>query len=245
MPLRALPLPNGTICHLVSAAMRPAAEVLKWEIFSRGRYAHPGFELHPTDTVLDVGGNIGLFMLWAAPQVPRGRVVSVEPAPRAFACLEMNVARNNLANVTALHAAAGARDGMLELVTYPGLESLTHAADVPPPSIGKILQGTGWARRIRAPLVPLARIMDDQKLAQVDYLKLDCEGGEFEILRGLPDAYWPRIARIAIEFHDAGPQRRHGELVSILKARGYDVKVEASALDRILKSGAIWARRLD
>jgi FkbM family methyltransferase len=244
MTLLALPLPNNTTCHLVSGAMRPAAEVLKWEIFSRGRYAHSGFELRPTDIVLDVGGNVGVFMLWAAPQMPRGRVVSVEPAPRAFACLKMNVERNKLGNVTAIHAAAGAREGTLKLVTYPGLEGLTHAADVPPPSIGQVLQKTGWATRVSAPLLPLSRIMDEQRLERVDYLKLDCEGAEFEILRGLPDKYWPRIARIAIEFHDAGADRRHGELVSILKARGYNVEVEASWIERhILKSGAIWARR--
>jgi hypothetical protein len=31
-------------------------------------YARVGFELRPNDTVVDIGGNIGVFVLWAAPQ---------------------------------------------------------------------------------------------------------------------------------------------------------------------------------
>jgi hypothetical protein len=61
-------LPNGTVCHLTSESMRPLAKYLRWEIFTRGRYARTGFELRPSDTVIDIGGNIGVFVLWAAPQ---------------------------------------------------------------------------------------------------------------------------------------------------------------------------------
>ena len=64
-------LPNGTVCHLTSESMRPLAKYLRWEIFKRGRYARVGFELRPGDTVIDIGGNIGVFVLWAAPQVPQ------------------------------------------------------------------------------------------------------------------------------------------------------------------------------
>src|ERR1700683_4668955 len=103
----ALGLPNGTVCHLTSEAMRPLAKYLRWEIFKRGRYVHPGFELRPSDTVVDIGGNIGVFVLWAAPQVPQGSIVSVEPNPVSLGCLKLNIQRNGLGNVTAMQAAAG------------------------------------------------------------------------------------------------------------------------------------------
>jgi hypothetical protein len=73
-----LKLPNGTTCHLTSLGMRRAAKFLRWEIHTRQRYLHAGFELWPPDNVVDVGGNLGMFVLWAAPQVQQGRVVTIE-----------------------------------------------------------------------------------------------------------------------------------------------------------------------
>ena len=65
-------LPNGMICHLTSEAMMPLAKYLRWEILNRARYAHTGFELRPSDTVVDIGGNIGVFVLWQRLRFPRG-----------------------------------------------------------------------------------------------------------------------------------------------------------------------------
>jgi FkbM family methyltransferase len=238
-------LPNGTTCHLTSLGMRRAAKVLRWEIHQRQRYLHPGFELRPTDNVLDVGGNLGMFVLWAAPQVPQGRVVSIEPTPRAHSCLTLNIEKNCLANVTALRAAVGRDGGSMDMITFPGLEALSHAVNIRATVTARLLaKWPRWSERVTVPEISLGRIMDEQQLATVNYLKLDCEGAEFEIIRTTGAAYWQRIERIAIEYHDAGRDRTHVELLSILKSHGFTVKAQASMIERhLLKSGTIWARR--
>jgi FkbM family methyltransferase len=240
-----LKLPNGTTCHLTSPGMRRVAKFLRWEIHTRQRYLHPGFELRATDTVLDVGGNLGMFVLWAAPQVPQGRVVTIEPTPRAHACLKLNVEKNRLANVTVLRAAVGRDGGEIDMVTYPGIEALSHAVHIRPPILARVLaKYLGWSERVTVPQISLGRIMDEQRLATVNYLKLDCEGGEFEILRSTTATYWRRIERIAIEYHESGRDRKRGELMDILKGHGFAVKADAGRIERhLLKSGTIWARR--
>jgi methylase of polypeptide subunit release factors len=80
--------------------MRTVAKYLRWETFKRGQYSHPGFELQVDDTVIDIGANIGMFALWAEPQIPRGRLICIEPNPYALECLRMNVRQNDLRNVT-------------------------------------------------------------------------------------------------------------------------------------------------
>lgn len=100
-------LPNGNVCYLTSAAMRTIAQFLCWETFMRGQYQRPGFELQAGDTVIDVGANIGMFALWTEPQIPRGRLICIEPNPRALECLRMNVCRKGLHNVIIVPAAAG------------------------------------------------------------------------------------------------------------------------------------------
>jgi len=124
-------LPNGTVCHLTSESMRPLAKYLRWEIFKRGRYVRAGFELRPSDTVVDIGGNIGVFVLWAAPQVPQGWIVSVEPNPVSLGCLKLNIERNGLGNVTAMQAAAGGDGGTMELIYHPGWEMIAYNAESP------------------------------------------------------------------------------------------------------------------
>ena len=238
-------LPNGTTCHLTSAAMWPIATFLRWEIYTRQRYLHPGFELRPSDTVLDVGGNIGMFVLWAAPQVPQGRIVTIEPNPSALACMKLNIARNALQNVTVLHAAAGRDGDEMELVAYPGYELLTHAPTSRLPWLPRLFaRSPGPSERVTVPQISLGRVMDENRLETVNYLKFDCEGAEYEILRNLDAAYWPRIERIAMEYHEYAPDQKHGELIAMLRDHDFEVKAHASFFERHLqKCGAIWARR--
>lgn len=98
-----LHLPNGTRLHLGSPARLGDARFIVREIFEQQVYHHPGFQLRPADVILDVGGHIGVFAHWAAPQIPRGRIICVEPASAASR-LEDSLAQNGILNVT-LHRA--------------------------------------------------------------------------------------------------------------------------------------------
>ena len=60
-----------------------------------------------TTLIVDVGAGLGDFAVSAAGAFPRARVVAIEPDPGRFALLQLNVARNGLANVELHQAAAG------------------------------------------------------------------------------------------------------------------------------------------
>jgi FkbM family methyltransferase len=83
--------------------------------------------------VVDIGANIGMFALWAEPQIPRGRLICVEPNPNALECLRMNVRQNDLHNVTVIPAAAGGDNGTMELVSHHGWEAMAHSAALDAP----------------------------------------------------------------------------------------------------------------
>jgi FkbM family methyltransferase len=260
-----LALPNGKVCYLTSQTMLTVANYLRWETFERAQYLRPGFELRPDDTVIDIGGNIGMFVLWAAPQVPQGRMISVEPNESALECLRLNVSRNGLHNVTIVPAAAGAENGTMELVHHRGWEALVHSTAVDPPWFytgSRLARFSRWLlqramkhasdssaeQRIVAQQMTLARIMDDQHVGAINYLKIDCEGSEFEILRAIDAPLWARIERVVIEYHDYGRDRKHGELVKILRMNGFQVDVVHSLLERLFaligaRFGTIWAKK--
>jgi FkbM family methyltransferase len=213
-------LPNGTVCHLTSESMRPLAKYLRWEIFKRAATLVQVLSCGQATPWSTSAANIGVFVLWAAPQVPQGWIVSVEPNPVSVGCLKLNIERNGFGNVTAMQAAAGSDGGTMELIYHPGWEMIAHDARVSAPWFYKqsaparlirwIIAGltnrqtpTGPARRIIARLMSLESIMDDHGIGVVNYLKLDCEGSEFEVLRNVSCACWSQIERAVIEYHES------------------------------------------
>jgi FkbM family methyltransferase len=258
-------LPNGKACYLTSAAMRTVAKILRWEIFKRGQYRRPGFELRADDMVIDIGANIGMFALWTEPQIPRGRLICIEPNPYALECLRLNIRQNDLRNVIVVPAAAGSQNGTTELICHPGWEALAHTSAVDAPwlftksSMGRLtrwllqrgLRHAHQAAAVKPIVVPqmqLARIMDEHAVARVNFLKIDCEGSEYEVLRSLDATHWARIERVVLEYHDFGRGRNHRELIEILRNNGFETAVVHTILEGLFtlagfRIGMIWAKK--
>ena len=164
--------------------MRTVAKYLRWETFKRGQYSHAGFELQVDDTVIDIGANIGMFALWAEPQIPLGRLICIEPNPSALEFLRMNIRQNDLRNTTIIPAAAGGEIGIMELVSHHGWEAMAHSAalDVPwifnTSTMGRIARcltqrslrqahPTTATKRFVLQLMPLSRILEEHGVAKV------------------------------------------------------------------------------
>ncbi len=80
-------LPDGRcIAHMnASETWLIYDEIFKEQIYDRG-----GVKLHDGATVIDVGGNIGLFLLYATDRYKNLRVFSFEPIPQTFRVLSEN-----------------------------------------------------------------------------------------------------------------------------------------------------------
>jgi FkbM family methyltransferase len=242
-------LPNGLSFRLPSRAMRGAAQYVIKEIFRGGRYSRPGFEIKPDYNVVDIGANMGLFALWAAPQANRGRVLAIEPTS-IIDCLVGNIAANGLTNITPIRAAVGVDGEQIELVTYPGFNIVSHHAGWRPAAITRLLIRVIYGKYQqapvieRAPCISLGKLMEEQGLDRINYLKVDCEGGEYAIFRNLAAEHWRRIDRVAMEFHELGPGQDHRELVSILHDQGFRTSIRKRFLDYYcMKFGELWAWR--
>jgi FkbM family methyltransferase len=219
------------------------------EIFTRRRYFHEGFEIRPGDTVVDIGANMGLFTMWAAPQAPEGRVLAIEPG-RVVDCLNYNVRANRLGNVTTVPVAVGNDGEQLELVEYPGFNLVSHPTGIGPALITRWLIFLRYFRfqaptvRRTAPCRSLGALMDENGLRTVNFLKVDCEGAEYDIFRNLAPEHWNRIERVAMEFHELRPGDRHGELVSLFQQNGFRVEIRKPLIEYyIMRFGELWAWR--
>ena len=57
-------------------------------------------------------------------------------------------------------------------------------------------------KEIDCQLIPLSHIIKSENIEQIDLLKIDCEGAEWSVLKGIIDSDWPKIKSMVIEVHD-------------------------------------------
>lgn len=162
-------------------------------------------------TIFDVGANKGQMMLLFARLVgPEGRVVSFEPAPAEFRCLERNVRLNALDQVTTVQAAASDAPGDLVFMYDAANPTQGKLRDVEPS-----YTVTG-AVPVSVPARPLDEFLDQG--LRPDLIKIDVEGAGLRVLRGAARILEHVGPRILIELH--GPEEQAAVRDELL-TRGY------------------------
>ncbi len=163
--------------------------------------------------VLDIGANVGALSLFFAQRVgPSGRVIAFEPGFPFFERLKGNLALNGprLAHVEPHNLGLGEKEGQLfwqEDPSFPGNATLTLP--------------TGTA----VPVTTLDLFQSRHPIDRCDFIKIDVEGMELEVLRGAEAfvaRFRPLIALEAIMEFEAScgkPIRR--EMEALLKRWGY------------------------
>jgi FkbM family methyltransferase len=245
-------LTNGTRLHLDSPACLDDARFIIREIFAEQVYRQPGFELHPADTILDVGSDVGVFAHWAAPQIPQGRMICIEPSSAAGR-FEHSLAQNGITNVRLHRCAASAPSSTLEIIDHPQFAGLNRSSHFQQPAFTRLLlayfqkkedQGSAQARTV--PCRSLEEIMAEENLSQCDLLKMDCEGGEFAILEHTSRQVLRRFRRIMMEFYVYHSTHSLRKLIDRFEADGFAVRVKKKWLNHLLtKTGMLWATRID
>jgi FkbM family methyltransferase len=188
--------------------------------FHDQQYNPAGFTLREGETVIDIGGHIGSFALYAAACVgSQGRVIVYEPAPDNNAHLCQNVAQSGLFNVDVFSVAVAGSKGE-RLFFYDPANTAMH---------NFYQQGN---HVLNVPTVTLADIFSELALDRCHFLKIDCEGAEYEILLHTPHPVLRKIDRIAMEYHrppyyglnkeEHDPER----LAAYLREAGFTVRME-------------------
>jgi len=226
-----------------------AARYVVKEIFTQRRYDRPGFQIQPTDTIVDIGANMGIFSLWAAQQAPQGRVIAVEPTS-VMDVLQLNIDKNHITNIVPVREAAGIDGQTWEFKTYPGFNIVNHRNDWKPKLFTRFVIKLLYGKYQSDPVIEkvhvksLERILDENGVDRVNYFKIDCEGGEYEVFRNLTARGFDRLDKVVMEFHEYSPGQDHRELVKLLKDHGFNVEVHTTFLEyRFMKYGVLWARR--
>lgn len=192
---------------------------LFYEIFVRKEYYFTTNQKNPT--IIDCGSNIGMSVLFFKKMFPDAEILCFEPEEETAGLLKKNVEENKLHGVTIYKAAVSDKEG--EIAFYIDKERKGVLA------MSTTKQGEEHGvsvKRIKVPATKLSRYITKQ----IDFLKLDVEGAESEVLQELADqkklAY---IKKMVIEYHYSkkNPKNKVSTILNILEGTQFQVIINS------------------
>ena len=75
-------------------------------------------------------------------------------------------------------------------------------------------------KTINCKVTTLSEVIKSKKINKIDLLKMDCEGHEWEVIKGIEDQDWSKIKSIVMEVHNI--DNRANKVENILKEKGFN-----------------------
>lgn len=174
------------------------------------------------DIVIDIGANVGFFSLYASKRVGNeGLVISIEPLPDAYECLKKNIEINQIKNILAIQIALHSSKTSIPLYRTRGyFESATSNIPIFQNLIKK--KDLIIAKTYYVQTKTLDEIVKEINVKKIDWIKIDVDGLEYEIIQGAEEVIAKFRPKIIIEIHD----KNIGEKIKeTLKSFGYSIKL--------------------
>jgi FkbM family methyltransferase len=169
-------------------------------------------------TIVDGGTHMGMAIYYFKSLYPQARITAFEPHPALRVIAEENRSRNGWDDVEILPYALAAARGE---ATFHVSENWSMAG-----SLVERRAGLGdEVTAITVPCVPLS----DYLRGPVDFLKLDIEGAEWEVLEEA-SLWLPNVGQIFCEFHQGGGlgSERLARILALLETAEFEVQVAKS-----------------
>lgn len=168
-------------------------------------------QVRPGAVVYDIGANIGFFSLLSARLTgSAGRVEAFEPVPDSSASVRANAALNGFSTITVHDAAVSDRCGVGELL-LPAEAGWSHLTDRG--------RHPDTRRALRVRLITLDEEIAAGAFPPPDVVKIDVEGSEVAVLRGLATTLRSRDVTVICELHGM-----NAELVELMHGLGYSLQ---------------------
>ncbi len=162
--------------------------------------------LRPGMVFLDVGANIGLYSAVACRAVgTTGTVIAVEPDATNCGFIERTRGVNGFGHLRVVHAAASERDGSGTL--YLNRENLADH---------RIYDADGKRAGVPVRLLTIDALVGELQLPRVDVIKVDTQGAEMQVLRGMTRTLTIPGITVMLEFWPWGIQRAGDDPAAVL-----------------------------
>lgn len=183
-------------------------------IFSREEFNPKGFKIGKDDLVFDIGGHIGIFSINAS-HFTENKIYTFEPNLQNFAMLVINLKINDVKNIKPFMMAITNKTGYTRL--YLSNKSACH-------STYKHFKNS-LSEKVSC--ISLSDFINIFRIKKIDFLKINCEGAEFDILFNLPKNIYRKIKKMVVQCHDIN---KLDKLKTFIQNNGFSVVVNGETL---------------
>lgn len=184
------------------------------EIWAHRVYTPAGFKILPGDVVVDIGAHVGIFSVFASKYVKSGVVYAVEPIPDNFVMIKKNLVINSINNVIPVNFA---------IADKKGEKTLFLPADGD--WVGSLHETGSNSKRMTVSAISFKDFFVANNISKINFLKMDCEGAEYDIFFSCSAGLLKKIEKISMEYHNLDETRNVGVLKNFLEKHGFDVKL--------------------
>lgn len=177
---------------------------LKREICDYDEYKIRDMFFDDGDIVIDIGANVGMVSIYLAKKFPNIKIYSFEAHPNTYSNFIKNIEANNVSNIFPHNLAVSSKDN----------ELLTITLDIINTGSSSFFKDGGFMSE-NVNTICLDTIVKNNNIKKIKYLKIDCEGAEFDILENSNMINEVEIENIGIEIHSF--MKSHGKDVESLK----------------------------
>jgi FkbM family methyltransferase len=184
---------------------------------------------HPV--IVDIGANVGFFSLAVYSKFPKAKIYAFEPHPYCFKVMQNYNQEFKRFDWKVYNQAVSNKNEEIFLNTS-NLEGFT--------TVTSVFKKSEDIKVFAVKAIRFDTFLKENKIGKIDFIKLDCEGSEYEILYALPKETFKIIKSLCIETHKGENEDQNlNSLNNFLKNVGYRTEI----LDEGSYSGYIWAWR--
>lgn len=133
-------------------------------------------------TFFDIGANQGIYTLLAGKKVSKGgKVISFEPVPSQFKKLKRNLKINRINNVITEPLAVGVEIETVNMYVCLGGDEALSSLRLPTEDI------KSKKSIIQVPVTTIDEYVKKNNISNIDFVKIDVEGGELNVLKGMTE----------------------------------------------------------
>lgn len=203
-------------------------------------YLQHGIAIKDGDIVFDVGANIGVFGIRTVQRQPTTRIYCFEPIPDIYDVLKANAQKFDSDRMHVLAYGVSDTEEKVTFTYFPNTPALStfHMEDWDDPKAFKTAvrgtmknppEGMKWMRlipgifagsiakhllkgkkEVNCLIRNTSEVIKELNIERIDLLKIDCEGAELGVIKGIRNEDWGKIKSVVIEVND-----RDGRLQTI------------------------------
>ncbi len=192
------------------------------EIYLDRVYDVPGFDMSRCRTVFDVGANVGVFALYMASRAPDAAIYCFEPQSSNFENLQHNLAIAGVRGQAYKHAIS-ANSGVAELSLNGNSVEYSIKSPSSESSFSEKIDCVSWSDAVRL-----------TGTDWIDFVKMDIEGAELEVLSSCTDEQLFGIGALSLEWHYSMDELQ--PVADRFRRLGFEVTVELINNQRHLKA---------